>query len=83
MNSTQVTADINDPEKLKMLRNFLNIIAAIARDFRAKIIKNACDCLIVFYFPETTDSGNMSAFRDVLECWITMISSCCTLNTKL
>jgi class 3 adenylate cyclase len=83
VNSTQITADINDPEKLRKYYGiFLNTIAAIARNFRAKIIKNAGDCLI-FYFPETTDSTNKAAFRDVLECCITMIAARCTMNTKL
>jgi two-component system, OmpR family, response regulator ChvI len=84
VNSTQVTAEINDPEKLRKYYGFFlrNTIAAIARNFRAKIIKNTGDCLI-FYFPETTDSINKSAFRDVLECCITMISARCTINTKL
>jgi CheY-like chemotaxis protein/class 3 adenylate cyclase len=83
VNSTEVTADIIDPEKLrKYYAIFLNTIAAIARNYRAKIIKNAGDCLI-FYFPETSDSSNKSAFRDVLECCITMIAARCTINTKL
>lgn len=83
VNSTEVTADINEPEKLRKYYGiFLNTIAAIARNYRAKIIKNAGDCLI-FYFPETIDSTNESAFRDVLECCITMISARCTINTKL
>jgi two-component system, OmpR family, response regulator ChvI len=83
VNSTQITADIIDPEKLRKYYGiFLNTIAAIARSFRAKIIKNAGDCLI-FYFPETTDSTNESAFRNVLECCITMIAARCTMNTKL
>ena len=83
VNSTEVTADINEPEKIRNYYGiFLNTIAAIARNYRAKIIKNAGDCLI-FYFPETIDSTNESAFRDVLECCITMISARCTINTKL
>ena len=83
VNSTQITGDINEPEKLRKYYGiFLNTIAAIARNYRAKIIKNAGDCLI-FYFPETIDSTNESAFRDVLECCITMISARCTINTKL
>jgi CheY-like chemotaxis protein len=69
-------------KNLKYYGIFLNTIAAIARNYRAKIIKNAGDCLI-FYFPETIDSTNESAFRDVLECCITMISARCTINTKL
>ena len=80
--STQVTAEIIDPEKLRKYYGiFLNTIAAIARNFRAKIIKNAGDCLI-FYFPKTTDSNNKSAFRDVLECCITVISARCTIITN-
>src|ERR687897_2171041 len=83
VNSTGVTADINEPEKIRKYYGiFLNTIAAIARNYRAKIIKNAGDCLI-FYFPETIDSTNESAFRDVLECCITMISARSTTNTKL
>jgi CheY-like chemotaxis protein len=83
VNSTEITADIIDSEKLRKYYGiFLNTIAAIARNYRAKIIKNAGDCLI-FYFPETIDSTNESAFRDVLECCITMISARCTINTKL
>ncbi|HEX2067940.1 MAG TPA: response regulator [Nitrososphaeraceae archaeon] len=83
VNSTEVTADINEPEKIRNYYGiFLNTMAAIARNYRAKIIKNAGDCLI-FYFPETIDSTNESAFRDVLECCITMISARCTINTKL
>ena len=82
VNSTQVTAEIIDPEKLRKYYGiFLNTIAAIARNFRAKIIKNAGDCLI-FYFPKTTDSNNKSAFRDVLECCITVISARCTIITN-
>jgi two-component system response regulator ChvI len=83
VNSTEVTADINEPEKLRKYYGiFLNTIAAVARNYRAKIVKNAGDCLI-FYFPETIDSTNESAFRDVLECCITMIEARCTINTKL
>jgi two-component system response regulator ChvI len=83
VNSTEVTSDINEPEKIRNYYGiFLNTIAAITRNYRAKIIKNAGDCLI-FYFPETIDSTNESAFRDVLECCITIISARCTINTKL
>ena len=46
-------------------------MAAIARNFDAKVIKNTGTSLI-YYFPKTSDSSNLSAFRDVLECGITM-----------
>ena len=49
------------------------MMAAIARDFNSIIIKNTGDSLI-YYFPETSDSANMSAFKPVLECGLTMIA---------
>jgi hypothetical protein len=65
-------------------------MAAIARNFNAKIIKNTASSLI-FYFPKTStiisldssssltsDNGTDTyepAFRDVMECGITMIAA--------
>jgi hypothetical protein len=57
-------------------------MAAIARDFNSVIIKNTGDSLI-YYFPETSDSANMSAFKRVLECGLTMIAVHPIINTKL
>ena len=61
---------------------FLNTMAAIARNFGAKIIKNVGDCLI-FHYPKTSDSSNKSSFKDVIECCITMIEARDTINEKL
>jgi hypothetical protein len=41
-------------------------MAILARNYNAKIVKNAGDALI-FYFPETSDSHNEVAFKNVLE----------------
>jgi hypothetical protein len=60
-------------------------MAAIARNFGAKVIKNVGDCLI-FCYPGTSDPSdtrNKSAFNDVLECFITMIEARSTINQKL
>jgi two-component system, OmpR family, response regulator ChvI len=57
-------------------------MAAIARDFSSNIIKNTGDSLI-FYFPETSDSANISAFKGVLECGLTMLAVDPIINTKL
>ena len=57
-------------------------MAAIARDLNSVIIKNTGDSL-VYYFPETSDSTNMSAFKHVLECGLTMIAVHPMINTKL
>ena len=74
---------ILDAEKMKRYYSvFINIMAAIARDFNSVIIKNTGDSLI-YYFPETSDSANMSAFKHVLECGLTMIAVHPIVNIKL
>ena len=55
---------------------------AIARNSRAKIIKNVGYCLI-FCYPTTSDASNKSAFNDALVCSITMIEARNTINQKL
>jgi two-component system, OmpR family, response regulator ChvI len=83
VDSTRVTSSINNPEKVrKYYKIFLNTMAAIARNFGAKIIKNVGDCLILCY-PRTSDTSDKSAFNDVLECCITMIEARNTINQKL
>jgi CheY-like chemotaxis protein len=57
-------------------------MATLARNYGAKITKNAGDSLI-YYFPKTVDSTNKAAFIDVIECGLTMISAGTVLNTKM
>ncbi len=83
VDSTRVTSSINNPQKIrKYYEIFLNTMAAIGRNFGAKIIKNVGDCLILCY-PRTSDASNKSAFNDVLECCIRMIESRNTINQRL
>jgi class 3 adenylate cyclase len=74
-----------DPQKIKRYYSiFINTMAALARDFDATVIKNTGDS-VIFYFPKTTDSSNnnMSAFKNVFECGLTMISVNPIINVKL
>jgi two-component system, OmpR family, response regulator ChvI len=72
---------ILDPEKTKRYYSvFINIMAAMARDFNSIVIKNTGDSL-VYYFPETSDSAN--TFKRVLEFGLTMIAVHPIINTKL
>ncbi|MGB8937262.1 MAG: response regulator [Candidatus Nitrosopolaris sp.] len=83
VDSTRVTSSINNPEKIrKYYEIFLNTMAAIGRNFGAKIIKNVGDCLILCY-PRTSDTSNKSAFNDALGCFITMIEARNTINQRL
>jgi two-component system, OmpR family, response regulator ChvI len=81
--STRITSSINNPEKVRKYYGiFLNTMAAIAKNFGGKVVKNVGDCLILYY-PKTSDSSNKSSFKDVIECCITMIEARDTINEKL
>jgi two-component system, OmpR family, response regulator ChvI len=83
MVDSEVTFQIKDAEKIRRYYSiFVNTMAAIARNFGAKIIKNAGTSL-VYFFPKTSDSAHKSAFREVIECGITMITASDVVNAKL
>jgi class 3 adenylate cyclase len=82
MNSTKISSELGSAEITRYYAIFLNAMATIVKNFGAKIIKNAGDCLI-YYFPKTFDPYNQSSFKDVLECGITMISAHQAINAKL
>jgi CheY-like chemotaxis protein/class 3 adenylate cyclase len=83
VDSTKVTAEIYGRQKIGQYYSiFINTMAILVKNYGAKIVKNAGDALI-FYFPETLDSSNEAAFRDILECFTTMILARDVINTKL
>jgi class 3 adenylate cyclase len=63
MNSTKIAAELSDVQIGKYYAIFLNSMATIAKNFGAKIIKNAGDCLI-FYFPQTSFTNVSSNNND-------------------
>ena len=82
VDSTRNTVII-DAEKMKRYYSiFINIMSVIARNFNSNIIKSIGDS-IIYYFPETSDSANISAFKHVLECGLTMIAVNPIINEKL
>jgi CheY-like chemotaxis protein len=77
------TFTIKDPDKVRRYYSiFINTMAAIARSFDAKVIKNTGTSLI-YYFPKTSDSSNLSAFKDVIDCGVTMMVANKVINLKL
>jgi two-component system, OmpR family, response regulator ChvI len=83
VDSTKITTKISDRRKIgKYYSIFINTMAILAKNHGAKIIKNAGDGLI-FYFPETSDSRNEGAFKNMLECFTLMISAHNIINSKL
>ena len=83
LNSTKVTAEIYNRQKIGQYYSiFINTMAILAKNYGAKIVKNAGDALI-FYFPDSSDPSNEAAFKDILECFTTMILARDIINTKL
>src|SRR5918992_908099 len=84
VNSTSITSEmVSDRRKIGQYYSiFINTMAVLAKNYGARIIKNAGDALI-FYFPETSDSSSEAAFKDILECFTTMILARDIINAKL
>jgi two-component system, OmpR family, response regulator ChvI len=84
VDSTRITTvEIIHSQNIKRYYSiFINTMAAIVRDFDATIIKNTGDSLI-YYFPKTIDSTNMSDFKNIFECGLTMIAVNPIINAKL
>lgn len=80
--STKISSDLTPTQLSRYYEIFLNAIALIARNFGAKIVKNAGDALI-FYFNDTSDPKNIMKFKNVLDCGLTMGLASNTLNAKM
>ena len=84
VDSTKATAEmVSDRRNIGQYYSiFINTMAILAKNYGAKIVKSAGDALI-FYFTETSDSSNEAAFKDILECFTTMILARDIINAKL
>src|ERR671923_1284493 len=83
VNSTKITAEISDRQKVRQYYSiFINTMAVLAKNYNAKIVKNAGDALI-FYFPETSDPINEPVFNRAFECFTVMILAHDIINAKL
>ena len=80
--STKISSNLTPIQLSRYYEIFLNSIALIARNFGARIVKNAGDALI-FYFNDTSDPQNIMKFKNVLDCGLTMGLASSTLNAKM
>ncbi|HJU85251.1 MAG TPA: adenylate/guanylate cyclase domain-containing protein [Nitrososphaeraceae archaeon] len=80
--STKISSELTPTQLSRYYELFLNTIALIATNFGAKIVKNAGDALI-FYFNDTGDLKNITKFKNVLDCCLTMGTASNTLNAKM
>jgi class 3 adenylate cyclase len=80
--STRISSDLTPSQLSRYYELFLNGIALIAKNFGAKIVKNAGDALI-FYFEDASDPKDVAKFKNVLDCGLTMGMASNTLNAKM
>ncbi len=82
MNSTKTAAMLGESEIGLYYSTFINSMVTIVTNFEAKVIKTAGDC-VISYFPRTTNSEDLVAFKNVLECGMTMMAAHKPMNAKL
>ncbi len=81
--STTIVSNLHESLKIRQYYSiFLNSIAAIAKNFGARVVKNIGDALLL-YFPFTLDRNDRIAFRDVMECLTAVIVARDFINAKL
>jgi two-component system, OmpR family, response regulator ChvI len=83
ISSTTVTASIGaTPRIAKYYSIFINNLAVIGKNYRALITKVAGDSLTL-YFPQTSNKSDTRAFKDVIECGLTMSAAFHYINSKM
>jgi CheY-like chemotaxis protein/class 3 adenylate cyclase len=83
IDSTKVISQIKKSDKIAQYYSiFLNSISLIVHKFAGKIIKNTGDGMVC-YFPQTSDPNKKSAFRDVVECGLTMMAAFRFINVRM
>jgi|SRR3954466_5691689 two-component system response regulator ChvI len=82
--STRTTATLgnNDMKIAKYYSIFLNTMALIVKKFEGTVIKNAGDSL-VYCFSKTSNYTDKQAFKNVIECGITMLAAFNFINSKM
>jgi len=66
VNSTKITAHLENSRMCEYCRIYLNSMAEIAKEFGAVVIKNIGDS-ILYYFPDTCDAEDDTSVQISLE----------------
>ncbi|MDE1844251.1 MAG: adenylate/guanylate cyclase domain-containing protein [Thaumarchaeota archaeon] len=79
VNSTKITANLENSRMCEYYRIYLNSMAEIAKEFGAVVIKNIGDS-ILYYFPDTCDAEDTTSVQTSLECSLAMVESYGEIN---
>src|SRR5574339_79508 len=83
VDSTKNTITMDNLEHIRIYYSkFMNSISKIVKNYGGKVIKNICDCLLL-YFPKASYNKNENAFREVSECCLKIVDSRYAVNQEL
>jgi len=82
VNSTIISANMNEIEWCKYYAIFLNSMSAILQRFGGMIIKNCGDSLF-YYFPEVSEQKNGLVFRSCIDCSLAMTDTQKSISENL
>ena len=83
VDSTKNTITMDNLEHIrKYYSKFINSTSEVVKSYSGKVIKNIGDCLL-FYFPKTTDSKDMEAFRETIDCGFKILDERYIVNQEL
>jgi CheY-like chemotaxis protein len=66
----------------KYYSTFINSVSNSIKSSSGKVIKNIGDCLL-YYFPKTSDSNNLDAFREAIDCEFKILNERYKINKEL
>ena len=72
----------NSKDTREYYSTFINAIYEIVKKNNAKVVKNIGDSLL-FYFPNTADTTNISSFEKVIECGLEILDNRENINQKI
>jgi CheY-like chemotaxis protein len=80
--SGDTSPQIRNHDAIKQTKIFFDTITIILRNFDVKIIKRVND-MILFYFPDTHNIENKSAFTNMLTCCLTILEARKIINIEI
>lgn len=81
VNSTEVASRNLGPDGVRKYYSlFINAIASMAREAGAKVIKNAGDCLVL-YFPQTSNTMDSNSLKLALDCCLDICDAHKAINS--
>ncbi len=81
VNSTAVTSSLAQEDKIRKFYSlFVNSVAPVISHFGGRVLKTGGDS-VIYYFPNTVEMKRIEAFKNVLECGISLLDLRSTVNS--